>query len=86
MENEQIIEEIEFYRRDDIEEGTYLSATVRWMDVNDVPFSKKGVIDNIPSFIINKIKEESYDDNLVPPSMNPNMNRASTDAFTEMFL
>lgn len=46
---------------------TYLEATSKWLDENGIPES--GYSKYIPQIIIDKIKKESQEDNLLRPSM-----------------
>lgn len=68
---EIIIQRIEDIRESDKESGTYLSATLFWMDECGYNLDAKSVNSVVPSFIIEKIKNEAYDENLVKPSMKP---------------
>lgn len=86
MRMQKIIDEIEEIRKNDIEEGTYMSATLEWMDENDIKITESNITNQLPSFIVTMIKEEAFEECLVKPSHNPRMVKGgNNDIFAEMF-
>lgn len=83
--DENIIKEINSIVSEDWEEGSYISASIQWLLDNDYKIDKS-IVNHLPSEIIMKIKEEAFEDNLVRPSLNPNMSFTSNDLFIDLFI
>lgn len=82
---ERIIEEIEDIRSMDLENGSYITATVNWMYDLELTINRKNVEEYVPSYIIKMIKEEAYEDFLVQPSNNPKVDDGDGGAFLDLF-
>jgi len=82
---EKIIREIQYIRDNNIESDSYLTATLVWMDNNDISLNDRNFLNKVPSVIIELIRDEAFSENLIKPSMNPLTNVSKNGAFEDLF-
>lgn len=80
-----IIEEIEDYRLNNIEDDSYFTATIDWMSEYCLDITPSNIDKYIPSFIQFEIKNEALRENMVKPSVVSENGDTASSSIMDLF-